>query len=260
MGVKILTNMVIGRVITIEELQTEYGFEAVFLGSGAGLPRFMGIKGENAKGVFSANEYLTRSNLMKAYREGGATPILRAKKVAVVGGGNVAMDAARSAKRMGAEEVTVVYRRGKEELPARKEEVEHAEEEQIRFQLLTNPVEIISDEQDNVCGMRCIRMQLGEPDSSGRRSPVEIPNSEFVMEVDCVIMSLGTSPNPLLKQTTQGLETKRRGEIVADEQGKTTLNGVYAGGDAVTGAATVILAMGAGKKAAAAIHEYLQNK
>ncbi len=260
LGVKILTNMVIGRVITIEELQTEYGFEAVFLGSGAGLPRFMGIKGENAKGVFSANEYLTRSNLMKAYREGGATPILRAKKVAVVGGGNVAMDAARSAKRMGAEEVTVVYRRGKEELPARKEEVEHAEEEQIRFQLLTNPVEIISDEQDNVCGMRCIRMQLGEPDSSGRRSPVEIPNSEFVMEVDCVIMSLGTSPNPLLKQTTQGLETKRRGEIVADEQGKTTLNGVYAGGDAVTGAATVILAMGAGKKAAAAIHEYLQNK
>ncbi len=260
LGVKILTNMVIGRVITIEELQTEYGFEAVFLGSGAGLPRFMGIKGENAKGVFSANEYLTRSNLMKAYREGGATPILRARKVAVVGGGNVAMDAARSAKRMGAEEVTVVYRRGKEELPARKEEVEHAEEEQIRFQLLTNPVEIISDEQDNVCGMRCIRMQLGEPDSSGRRSPVEIPNSEFVMEVDCVIMSLGTSPNPLLKQTTRGLETKRRGEIVADEQGKTTLNGVYAGGDAVTGAATVILAMGAGKKAAAAIHEYLQNK
>ena len=170
------------------------------------------------------------------------------------------MDAARSAKRMGAEEVTVVYRRGKEELPARKEEVEHAEEEQIRFQLLTNPVEIISDEQDNVCGMRCIRMQLGEPDASGRRSPVEIPNSEFVMEVDCVIMSLGTSPNPLLKQTTRGLETKRRGEIVADEQGKTTLNGVYAGGDAVTGAATVILAMGAGKKAAAAIHEYLQNK
>ncbi len=260
LGVKILTNMVIGRVITIEELQTEYGFEAVFLGSGAGLPRFMGIKGENAKGVFSANEYLTRSNLMKAYREGGATPILRAKKVAVVGGGNVAMDAARSAKRMGAEEVTVVYRRGKEELPARKEEVEHAEEEQIRFQLLTNPVEILSDEQDNVCGMRCIRMQLGEPDASGRRSPVEIPNSEFVMEVDCVIMSLGTSPNPLLKQTTRGLETKRRGEIVADEQGKTTLNGVYAGGDAVTGAATVILAMGAGKKAAAAIHEYLQNK
>ena len=260
LGVKILTNMVIGRVITIEELQTEYGFEAVFLGSGSGLPRFMGIKGENAKGVFSANEYLTRSNLMKAYREGGATPILRAKKVAVVGGGNVAMDAARSAKRMGAEEVTVVYRRGKEELPARKEEVEHAEEEQIRFQLLTNPVEILSDEQDNVCGMRCIRMQLGEPDASGRRSPVEIPNSEFVMEVDCVIMSLGTSPNPLLKQTTRGLETKRRGEIVADEQGKTTLNGVYAGGDAVTGAATVILAMGAGKKAAAAIHEYLQNK
>ncbi len=260
LGVKILTNMVIGRVITIEELQTEYGFEAVFLGSGAGLPRFMGIKGENAKGVFSANEYLTRSNLMKAYREGGATPILRAKKVAVVGGGNVAMDAARSAKRMGAEEVTVVYRRGKEELPARKEEVEHAEEEQIRFQLLTNPVEIISDEQDNVCGMRCIRMQLGEPDSSGRRSPVEIPNSEFVMEVDCVIMSLGTSTNPLLNQTTRGLETMRRGEIVADEQGKTTLNGVYAGGDAVTGAATVILAMGAGKKAAAAIHEYLQNK
>ncbi len=260
LGVKILTNMVIGRVITIEELQTEYGFEAVFLGSGAGLPRFMGIKGENAKGVFSANEYLTRSNLMKAYREGGATPILRAKKVAVVGGGNVAMDAARSAKRMGAEEVTVVYRRGKEELPARKEEVEHAEEEQIRFQLLTNPVEILSDEQDNVCGMRCIRMQLGEPDSSGRRSPVEIPNSEFVMEVDCVIMSLGTSPNPLLSATTSGLETKRRGEIVADEQGKTSLNGVYAGGDAVTGAATVILAMGAGKKAAAAIHEYLQNK
>lgn len=260
LGVKILTNMVIGRVITVEELKEEYGFEAVFLGSGAGLPRFMGIKGENAKGVFSANEYLTRSNLMKAYRADSNTPILRAKKVAVVGGGNVAMDAARSAKRMGAEKVYIVYRRGKEELPARKEEVEHAEEEQIEFKLLTNPVEILSDEQDNVNGMRCVRMQLGEPDASGRRSPVEVPDSEFIMDVDCVIMSLGTSPNPLLKQTTAGLETKRRGEIVADESGKTSLEGVYAGGDAVTGAATVILAMGAGKKAAAAIHEYIQNK
>ncbi len=260
LGVKIETNSVVGRLFTIEELKEDYGFEAIFLGTGAGLPKFMGIAGENAKGVFSANEYLTRSNLMKAYQEGSKTPVMHAKKVAVVGGGNVAMDAARSAKRIGAEEVYIVYRRGKEELPARKEEVEHAEEEQIIFKLLTNPVEILADSEDNVVGMKCIEMELGEPDASGRRSPIEKANSEFVLDVDCVIMSLGTSPNPLLKKTTKGLETKRRGEIVADENGQTSLEGVFAGGDAVTGAATVILAMGAGKTAAKSIHEYLQNK
>ncbi len=260
LGVKIETNMVIGRVLTLDELKEEYGFEAIFLGSGAGLPKFMGIPGENAKGVFSANEYLTRSNLMNAYLPDSPTPIYRAKNVAVVGGGNVAMDAARSAKRMGAENVYIVYRRGKEELPARKEEVEHAEEEQIIFKLLTNPVEILTDEEDNVTGIRCVEMELGEPDASGRRRPVEKKDSEFTMDVDCVIMSLGTSPNPLLKQTTKGLETARRGEIIADESGKTSLDGVYAGGDAVTGAATVILAMGAGKNAAKSIDEYIQSK
>lgn len=260
LGVKIETNMVVGRVFTIDELKEEYGFEAVFLGTGAGLPKFMGIKGENAKGVFSANEYLTRSNLMKAYEAGSETPILHAKKVAVVGGGNVAMDAARSAKRMGAEEVYIVYRRSEAELPARREEVEHAKEEQIVFKLLTNPIEILTDADDNVKGLRCVEMELGEPDASGRRRPVVKEGSEFDMDVDCVIMSLGTSPNPLLKQTTEGLETRSRGEIVADEKGKTSLEGVYAGGDAVTGAATVILAMGAGKVAAKAIDEYIQSK
>ncbi len=260
LGVKIETDSVIGRILTIDELKNEYGFEAIFLGTGAGLPRFMGIKGEGAKGVFSANEYLTRTNLMKAYMPDSETPILHAKKIAVVGGGNVAMDAARCAKRLGAETVYIVYRRSEAELPARREEVEHAKEEEIIFKLLTNPVEILTDADDNVVGLRCIRMELGEPDASGRRSPVEIAGSEFEMEVDCVIMALGTSPNPLLKQTTAGLETRRRGEIVADENGKTSLEGVYAGGDAVTGAATVILAMGAGKTAAKAIDEYIQSK
>ena len=260
LGVKIETDSVIGRILTIDELKNEYGFEAVFLGTGAGLPRFMGIKGEGAKGVFSANEYLTRTNLMKAYEEGSETPILHAKKIAVVGGGNVAMDAARCAKRLGAETVYIVYRRSEAELPARREEVEHAKEEEIVFKLLTNPVEILTDADDNVVGLRCIRMELGEPDASGRRRPVEVAGSEFDMEVDCVIMALGTSPNPLLKQTTAGLETQRRGEIVADENGKTSLEGVYAGGDAVTGAATVILAMGAGKTAAKAIDEYIRSK
>ena len=260
LGVKIETDSVIGRVLTIEELKEEYGFEAVFLGTGAGLPRFMGIPGEGAKGVFSANEYLTRTNLMKAYEEESETPILHAKRIAVVGGGNVAMDAARCAKRLGAETVYIVYRRSEAELPARREEVEHAKEEEIIFKLLTNPVEIQTDKDDNVVGLKCIQMTLGEPDASGRRRPVEVPGSEFTMDVDCVIMALGTSPNPLLKQTTPGLETQRRGEIVTDENGKTSLEGVYAGGDAVTGAATVILAMGAGKVAAKAIDEYIQGK
>lgn len=259
-GVKVETDSVIGRVLSIDELKEEYGFEAVFLGTGAGLPRFMGIPGEGAKGVFSANEYLTRTNLMKAYEADSETPIMHAKNVAVVGGGNVAMDAARCAKRLGAETVAIVYRRSEAELPARREEVEHAKEEQIEFRLLTNPVGILTDADDNVTGLRCIRMELGEPDASGRRRPVEIPGSEFTMDVDCVIMALGTSPNPLLKQTTVGLETRKRGEIVADENGKTSLEGVYAGGDAVTGAATVILAMGAGKTAAKAIDEYIRGR
>ena len=259
-GVKIETNMVIGRVLTIEELKTEYGFEAVFIGTGAGLPRFMNIRGEDGKGVFSANEYLTRSNLMKAYEEDSETPILRAKRIAVVGGGNVAMDAARSAKRMGADEVYIIYRRSDAELPARREEIEHAKEEGIVFRLLTNPVEVLTDGDDNVVGLKCVEMELGEPDASGRRRPVEKANSEFEIPVDCVIMALGTSPNPLIRQTTAGLDTKPRGEIIADETGKTSLDGVYAGGDAVTGAATVILAMGAGKAAAKAIDEYLQGK
>ena len=259
-GVKIETNSVIGRVLTIDELKNEYGFEAVFLGTGAGLPKFMGIKGEGARGVFSANEYLTRTNLMKAYESDSETPIMHARKIAVVGGGNVAMDAARCAKRLGADTVYIVYRRSEAELPASREEVEHAKEEEIVFKLLTNPVEILTDADDNVVGLKCIQMTLGEPDASGRRRPVEVEGSEFVMDVDCVIMALGTSPNPLLKQTTVGLETQRRGEIVADENGKTSLEGVYAGGDAVTGAATVILAMGAGKTAAKAIDEYIRSK
>ena len=268
LGVKVETNMVIGRVLTIEELKEEYGYEAIFLGTGAGLPRFMNIPGENLKGVYSANEFLTRSNLMKAYRENSITPIQHAKNVAVVGGGNVAMDAARTAKRLGAENVYIIYRRGMAELPARKEEVEHAEEEGIIFKTLTNPVEIlatdVSDPRDPnygwVSGIRCVEMELGEPDASGRRRPVVKENSEFEIPMDCVIMSLGTSPNPLLKATTPGLETKKWGEIITDDNGLTSIEGVYAGGDAVTGAATVILAMGAGKTAAAAIDQYIQSK
>ena len=260
LGVKIETNVIIGRSITIDELMDEEGFEAVFIGSGAGLPIFMGIPGETAKGVFSANEYLTRNNLMKAFREDYDTPIVHGKKVAVVGGGNVAMDAARTALRLGAE-VHIVYRRSEAELPARAEEVHHAKEEGIIFDLLTNPTEILVDENDAVAGMKCIRMELGEPDASGRRRPVEIPGSEFVLDVDTVIMSLGTSPNPLISSTTIGLDVNKRKCIIADEEtGKTSKDGVYAGGDAVTGAATVILAMGAGKAAAKGIHEFLSNK
>ena len=258
MGVDIEGNTVVGKTVSIEELMREQGFEAVFVGSGAGLPRFMNIPGENLKGVYSANEFLTRVNLMKAYLPDSATPVQHARRVAVVGGGNVAMDAARCAMRLGAEEVTVVYRRSLEELPARREEVEHAMEEGIQFRLLTNPTEILGDETGFVRGMTCLRMELGEPDASGRRSPVEIPGSEFLLECDCVIMSIGTSPNPLIKSTTEGLEVNRRGGIVVEEStGKTSLDGVYAGGDAVTGAATVILAMGAGKTAAQAIDQYL---
>ncbi len=259
LGVKIETNVVVGKSITVDELLTDEGFDAVFIGSGAGLPKFMGIPGENANGVFSANEYLTRSNLMKAFDETSTTPIMRAKKVAVVGGGNVAMDAARTALRLGAE-VHVVYRRSEEELPARVEEVHHAKEEGIIFNLLTNPVEILTDENGWVNGIKCIRMELGEPDESGRRSPIEVPGSEFEIEVDAVIMSLGTSPNPLISSTTKGLEINKRKCIVAEEEfGKTSKTGVYAGGDAVTGAATVILAMGAGKNAAKGIDEYLRG-
>lgn len=259
LGVKIETNVVIGKATTIDELLEEDGFDAVFIGSGAGLPRFMGIPGENANGVFSANEYLTRSNLMKAFKEEYATPIVAGKKVAVVGGGNVAMDAARTALRLGAE-VHIVYRRGESELPARVEEVHHAKEEGIIFDLLTNPKEILVDENGWVKGMICIKMELGEPDESGRRSPVEVVGSEFELELDTVIMSLGTSPNPLISSTTKGLETNRRKCIVAQEEnGATTKEGVYAGGDAVTGAATVILAMGAGKAAAKGIHDFLKE-
>ena len=261
LGVKVETNMVIGKVLSIDELIEEYGFEAVFIGSGAGLPRFMNIPGENLKGVYSANEFLTRVNLMKAYKDDADTPIMKAKKVAVVGGGNVAMDAARSAKRLGAEEVYIVYRRSEEELPARKEEVEHAKEEGIIFKLLTNPVEILSNDEKFVGGIRCLEMELGEPDASGRRRPVEKAGSEFEIPVDCVIMSIGTSPNPLIKSTTKGLETQKWGGIIVNEEtGLTSREGVYAGGDAVTGAATVILAMGAGKTAATSIDEYLSNK
>ena len=260
LGVKIETDVVIGKSVTIDELLEEEGFDAVFIGSGAGLPKFMGIPGEQANGVFSANEYLTRSNLMKAFDENSNTPIMRGKKTAVVGGGNVAMDAARTALRLGSE-VHIVYRRSEEELPARVEEVHHAKEEGIIFDLLTNPVEILVDENGWVNGIKCIKMQLGEPDESGRRRPVEIPGSEFVIEVDTVIMSLGTSPNPLISSTTKGLEVNRRKCIVAsDETGATSKLAVYAGGDAVTGAATVILAMGAGKTAAQGIHEYLSGE
>lgn len=260
LGVKIETNVVVGKSVTIDELLNEEGFDAVFIGSGAGLPKFMGIPGEQANGVFSANEYLTRSNLMKAFNEDSNTPIMRGKKVAVVGGGNVAMDAARTALRLGSE-VHIVYRRSEEELPARVEEVHHAKEEGIIFNLLTNPVEILEDEKGWVKGIRCIKMVLGEPDESGRRRPVEVPGSEFVIDVDTVIMSLGTSPNPLISSTTKGLEiNKRKCIVAAEENGQTSKEGVYAGGDAVTGAATVILAMGAGKAGAKGIDEYLRNK
>ena len=261
LGVKVLTNMVIGKVLSIDEL-FEDGFEAVFIGTGAGLPRFMNIPGENYNGVYSANEFLTRTNLMKAYdKEHSDTPIQNAKKVAVVGGGNVAMDAARCAKRLGAEEVYIVYRRSEEEMPARKEEVEHAKEEGIIFKTLNNPVEILGDDNDFVNGMKCIEMELGSPDESGRRRPVPKEGSEYILDVDCVIMSIGTSPNPLIRSTTKGLQTNSHGCILTqDETGLTSREGVYAGGDAVTGAATVILAMGAGKNAAQAIDAYLQNK
>ncbi len=268
LGVKIETNMVIGKVLSIDELMSEYGFESVFIGSGAGLPRFMNIPGENLKGVYSANEFLTRINLMKAYKEDSATPIQRAKRVAVVGGGNVAMDAARCAKRLGAE-VYVVYRRSESELPARHEEVEHAKEEGIVFKFLSNPVEILGynnqeDKRDpknnTVVGIKCVKMELGEADASGRRKPTVKPNSDFILDVDSVIMALGTSPNPLIKSTTEGLVTEKWGGITADEDGLTSREGIYAGGDAVTGAATVILAMGAGKKAAAAIDKYIKSK
>ena len=268
-GVEIDTNVVIGKTLTVDEL-FEMGFEAVFIGSGAGLPRFMGIPGESLKGVYSANEFLTRSNLMKAYKDGSDTPIMHAKRVAVVGGGNVAMDAARTALRLGAECVHIIYRRSMEEIPARREEVEHAEEEGIIFDILRNPVEIIGyhnpdDRRDPkngfVTGVKVIKCELGEPDEQGRRRPVEVPGSEYVIDVDCVIMSIGTSPNPLIKNTTEGLDVNRRGGIIVEEAtGKTSKKGVYAGGDAVTGAATVILAMGAGKTAAKAIDEYLQSK
>ena len=259
MGVDIQTNMVIGRSESVDEL-FEDGYEAVFIGSGAGLPNFMGMPGENLKGVYSANEFLTRVNLMKAYKEDSDTPIQRPKKAVIVGGGNVAMDAARSAKRLGVEEVTIVYRRSMEELPARREEVEHAEEEGIIFNLLTNPVRVLGDENGWMNGLECVKMELGEPDASGRRSPKVVEGSNFVIEADCMIMSIGTSPNPLIRSTTEGLETNRKGCLIADENGLTTREGVYAGGDAVTGAATVIMAMGAGKTAAKAIDEYIQNK
>ena len=259
LGVKVETNVVVGRTIEIDELFA-MGYEAIFIGSGAGLPNFMNIPGENLKGVYSANEFLTRVNLMKAYLPGSDTPIKDSKNVAIVGGGNVAMDAARSAKRLGAENVYIVYRRGMEELPARKEEVEHAEEEGIIFKTLTNPVAILGDEHKFVTGMKCVKMELGEPDASGRRRPIAKPDSEFVLDVDCVIMSIGTSPNPLIRNTTKGLETNKWGCFIADENGLTSREGVYAGGDAVTGTATVILAMGAGKTAAKAMDEYIKNK
>ena len=259
LGVKIETNVIIGRSVTIDELMEKEGFEAVFIGSGAGLPRFMGIPGEQAKGVFSANEFLTRNNLMKAFKEGYDTPIARGKKVVVVGGGNVAMDAARTALRLGAE-VHIVYRRSEAELPARVEEVHHAKEEGVIFDLWQNPTEILVDENGCVKGVRVIKMELGEPDESGRRRPVEIPGSEYEIEADTVIMSLGTSPNPLISSTTRGLDVNKRGCIICEDDGATSKEAVYAGGDAVTGAATVILAMGAGKAAAKGIHEYFQNK
>ena len=269
LGVKVETNMIIGKTLTVDEL-FDMGYESVFIGSGAGLPRFMGIEGESLKGVYSANEFLTRNNLMKAYKDSSSTPILHAQKVAVVGGGNVAMDAARTALRLGAEKVYIVYRRSLDELPARREEVEHAMEEGVEFKLLNNPVKILgyrneADRRDpkngTVIGMECVKMELGEPDESGRRSPVEIKDSNFVLDVDSVIISIGTSPNPLIKDTTEGLEVNRRGGIVVEEDtGLTSREGVFAGGDAVTGAATVILAMGAGKTAARAIDEYISSK
>lgn len=259
MGVKVNTNVVVGRTIEVDEL-FEQGFEAIFIGSGAGLPRFMNIPGENFKGVYSANEFLTRVNLMKAYKPESDTPIKKNTSVAVVGGGNVAMDAARCAKRLGAENVYIVYRRGLEEMPARKEEVEHAMEEGIIFKTLNNPVEILGNEHKFVTGMKCVEMELGEPDASGRRRPVEKPNSEFVLDVDCVVMSIGTSPNPLIRNTAKGLDTNKHGCFIADENGQTSREGVFAGGDAVTGAATVILAMGAGKTAAKAMDEYIKSK
>ena len=259
LGVKFETNVVIGKATTIDQLMDDEGFEAVFIGSGAGLPKFMGIPGENANNVFSANEYLTRSNLMRAFDDSYDTVMLPGTKVAVVGGGNVAMDAARTALRLGAE-VHIVYRRSEAELPARVEEVHHAKEEGVIFDVLTNPTEILVDDAGNITGMKCVRMELGEPDASGRRRPVVVEGSEFVMDVDTVIMSLGTSPNPLISSTTEGLELNKWKCIIADENGKTTKEGVYAGGDAVTGAATVILAMGAGRQGAAGIHEYLYNK
>ena len=259
LGVKIETDVIIGRTVTIDSLIDDEGFEAIFVGTGAGLPKFMGIPGENLNGVFSANEFLTRNNLMKAFREDYMTPIHAGRKCCVVGGGNVAMDAARTALRLGAD-TSIIYRRTEVELPARKEEVHHAKEEGIDFRMLTNPVEIIGDENGWVKALRCIRMELGEPDESGRRSPVPIPGSEFEIPTETVIMALGTAPNPLIVNTTDGLEATRRGGLVADEEGRTTREGIFAGGDAVTGAATVILAMGAGRKAAKAIDEYLKNK
>ncbi len=258
-GVEVMTNMVIGRVLTIDEL-FEMGYKAIFVGSGAGLPMFMGIPGESLKGVLSANEYLTRTNLMKAYNADSDTPVIKSKAVAVVGGGNVAMDAARCAMRLGAEHVYVVYRRGEAEMPARLEEQHHAKEEGIEFKTLTNPVEIVADDTGRVCGMKCVKMELGEPDASGRRRPIVVPDSEFMLDVDTVIMSLGTSPNPLIRSTTPGLETNRKGCLVVNEDAMTTRDGVFAGGDAVTGAATVILAMGAGKKGAEAIDKFLSAK
>ena len=258
-GVEVMTNMVIGRVLTIDEL-FEMGYKAIFVGSGAGLPMFMGIPGESLKGVLSANEYLTRTNLMKAYNADSDTPVIKSKAVAVVGGGNVAMDAARCAMRLGAEHVYVVYRRGEAEMPARLEEQHHAKEEGVEFKTLTNPVEIVADETGRVCGMKCVKMELGEPDASGRRRPIVVPDSEFMLDVDTVIMSLGTSPNPLIRSTTPGLETNRKGCLIVNEDAMTTRDGVFAGGDAVTGAATVILAMGAGKKGAEAIDKFLCAK
>ena len=259
LGVKIETNVIIGKTISVDDLMGKYGFESVFIGSGAGLPRFMNIKGENLKGVYSANEFLTRVNLMKAYKPDSAAPIQHGNLVIVVGGGNVAMDAARSAKRLGAD-VSIVYRRTEAELPARHEEVEHAKEEGIRFLMLTNPIEVVGNAEGWVDGIVCERMELSEPDASGRAKPVPVEGSAFRVEADCVIMAIGTSPNPLIKSTTKGLDTQKWGGIIADEKGLTSREGIYAGGDAVTGAATVILAMGAGKTAAAAIDEYIMNK
>ena len=259
LGVKIETNVIIGKTISVDEL-LEDGFESVYIGTGAGLPNFMNIPGENLSGVYSANEFLTRINLMKAYKDDSATPVLHAKNVAVVGGGNVAMDAARCAKRLGAENVYIVYRRGESELPARAEEIEHAKEEGIEFRLLSNPTSIEGDENGHAAKVVCQKMELGEPDASGRRRPVPIEGADFVLDADCVIIAIGTSPNPLIKSTTDGLEVSKRGGIVTDEDGLTSREGVYAGGDAVTGSATVILAMGAGKKAAAAIDKYIKSK